>query len=525
MKTSHIMPLQNGRKSQKLGILLVALLVWSGVASAQKWIAIFTPPQFNVGIALQLTDGTIMVQENKSSNWWKLTPSANGFYRSGTWSQLASFPASMGYVPEYFASAVLPDGKVIVEGGEYNNGVKDWTNLGAIYDPVANKWTQVLPPKGWAKIGDAASVVLPDGTFMLANCCDYPAQAALLDEATLTWTILNKTTGFIGKNDANNEEGWNLLPNGDVLTVDTYVDVSEGDTGSNSEIYDPGTGTWSSAGSTQVQLWDSRLACGGTKSTHEIGPAVLRPDGTVFATGSNTCTGLPGNTSIYDSTTGIWTAGPDVPGVNDAADAPASILPDGNVLVDTNPGWGNNPSTLYEFSFTGAGWINIPQPAGLNPSNTEGARMLATADGTVLLAHVGSPQIWFYVPAGTYEAAWRPTLTSCPTTVSIGGTYTVSGTQFNGRSQGAAYGDDSQSATNYPIVRIRNNATLDYFFARSHNFSTMAVSTGALSTSTEFDVLPATQPGPSTLTVIANGIPSKACDITVVAGNDERSEQ
>lgn len=506
---------------EKFGTFLMILLTWSGVASSQQWIAIFTPPQFNVGIALQLTDGSIMVQQNKTSNWWKLTPDKNGFYRSGTWSELASFPASMNYAPLFFASAVLPDGKVIVEGGEYNNGVKDWTNLGAIYDPVANTWTQVNAPidpltgSPWPRIGDAPSVVLPDGTFMLGNCCDNPPQAALLDEATLTWTVLNSTSGFQKKFDRNNEEGWTLLPNGNVLTVDTYTGVAYNATGMRSQTYNSTTGTWTGAGSTQVQLWDSKAACGGpTGATHEIGPAVLRPDGTVFATGSNTCPSTAGHTSIYDSNTGTWTAGFDVPFPNDAADAPASILPDGNVLVDTNPGWGKTPSTLYEYAYDGSGWVSIPQPTGLT-GNTEGARMLATADGTILLAHVNTNQIWFYLPAGTYQPAWQPTITTCPTSVTVGGTYSISGTQFNGLSQGAAYGDDAQSATNYPIVRIRNNGTLHYFFTRSHNFSTMGVATGSLNTSTQYDVLPGTETGASTLEVIANGIPSAPCNITV----------
>jgi len=37
---------------------------------------------------------------------------------NGTWLQLASLPP--GYSPLYFASAVLPDGRLIVEGGEFN---------------------------------------------------------------------------------------------------------------------------------------------------------------------------------------------------------------------------------------------------------------------------------------------------------------------------------------------------------------------------------------------------------------------
>src|SRR5208283_3036825 len=159
--------------SQGLGMLFVALLAWSGVASAENpWRPAPTPPRsFRAGsVALQLTDGTIMVQEDSTSKWWKLTPDQNADYDTGTWSELArsvgfgALDEIVDYAPSFFASAVLPDGRVIVIGGEYLAGVKVETNMGAIFDPTAGpkgSWTPVHPPTGWGRIGDAASVVLP----------------------------------------------------------------------------------------------------------------------------------------------------------------------------------------------------------------------------------------------------------------------------------------------------------------------------------------------------------------------------
>jgi hypothetical protein len=125
-----------------------------------------------------------------------------------------------------------------------------------------------------------------------------------------------------------------------------------------------------------------------------------------------------------------------------------------------------------------------------------------------------------YKPKGTYQPAWQPTICpGCyPSVCYVGHTYTVTGTQFNGLSQGAAFGDDAQSATNFPLVQITNNITKHKFFARTHNFSTMAVATGATVTSTQFDILPVsdgTEFGNSTMVVIANGIPSKPVGIIV----------
>jgi len=489
-----------------LGLLFVALLGWSTVATAQSWVTPSTPLSFNVGAALQLTDGTILVQDWDNSYWWILKPDDFGNYYDGTWTKTAPIP--LVYSPDYFASAVLPDGRVIIEGGEYNNlnPSESESSKGAIYNPETTDWKVVNPPTGWTQIGDAPSIVLPNKTYMLGNINN--TQFALLNEKSLTWTVYPGT----GKFDANSEEGWTLLPNGKVLTVDTYIGVPYNPTGKNSEIFNPKTKSWSGAGTTVVQLWDSEAGCA-RKPSNEMGPAVLRPNGTVFATGSNTCSGKPGHTAIYNTKTGKWAKGPNFLNDDDIADGPAAILPDGNVLVETNKGYGNSPVTFYEFN--GSKFLNIPQPPGYS-GNSEGGRMLATEDGTILLTHLGSPDIWFYHPAGKYQDAWRPQITSFPSCIEAGPTYTISGKQFNGLSQGGAFGDDGQSATNYPLMRIIDNTTKHVAHVFTHNFSTMGVATGSKIVSAQFD-LEEGFIGSNTLEVIANGIPSKSVQITIAA--------
>src|SRR5205807_3554366 len=134
---------------RNLAAVLTGFAIAASLASAQSWQPLNNQPSFDVGAVLLLTDGTIMAVSEPNcltctstdySSWYKLTPDKNGSYVNGTWSQIASFPA--GYAPLYFGSAVLPDGRVLVEGGEYNcstgtcNAV--WTNQGAIYDPLKN---------------------------------------------------------------------------------------------------------------------------------------------------------------------------------------------------------------------------------------------------------------------------------------------------------------------------------------------------------------------------------------------------
>jgi uncharacterized repeat protein (TIGR01451 family) len=442
---------------------------------AKAWQQLKNPaPILNPAIhGLLLTDGSVMVQELCSNIWHRLIPDALGSYVNGTWAPMASMQP--GYRPAFYSSAVLADGRVIVIGGEYNNTANCTdpvnavnTNLGAIYDPRADTWTPLAGPPGWSKIGDAPNVVLPDGSFLLANI--FNTEVAKLDPGIMNWTVLKNTH----KADPSFEEGWTLLPDGTVLTVDIA-------NGTQSETFDPATNTWTPAGSTVVPL----------VSGSEIGGGVLRPDGTVFVTGET------GHTSIYDYRTRKWSAGPDFPVLGgtqlDAGDWPGALLPNGNVLVSANTDFLDR--AFFEFD----GKRLNPVPAAYAQD------LLLLPTGQVLNT---SGIMGIYTPSGNPDPAWLPTAISAPSTVQYGQTYTITGTQFNGLSQGVNYGDEAQAATNYPLVRITNSATQHVFYCRTHNHSTMGVATGATPVSTQFDVPQAIESGPSILEVVANGIAS-----------------
>jgi hypothetical protein len=71
-------------------------------------------------------------------------------------------------------------------------------------------------------------------------------------------------------------------------------------------------------------------------------------------------------------------------------------------------------------------------------------------------------------------------------------------------------------STNYPLVRITNNATGDVCFARSYNFSTMGVwTTGA--TNAAFDIPQGCEAGASTLQVVVNGLASAGVAVTLAS--------
>ena len=97
--------------------------------------------------------------------------------------------------------------------------------------------------------------------------------------------------------------------------------------------------------------------------------------------------------------------------------------------------------------------------------------------GQVLVSNSTFVQV--YTPANTkFPRKWAPTIKQFPATVVLGSTYQISGQQFNGMSQAASFGDELETATNYPLVRITNNATGHVFYARTHGHSTMGVATG-----------------------------------------------
>ena len=458
------------------------------VVHAQTVTRLKNQPPNGAQLTFQLTDGRVLAQSYSDSDWYVLTPDNKGSYVNGQWKQVKSLPTS--YSPDAFSSQVLADGRVLIEGGEYTDGGSNFslTNQGAIYDPIANKWTMVKPPKHWQNIGDSPSTVLPNGKFLLGDKLNE--KMAELDPATMTWKEVKAT----GKADFNAEEGWTLMPDGTLETVDVKNNP-------NTEGFNPATKTWASLGNTPVNL-QGPPCCGCINyppknkcyyPPGETGPAILRPDGTVFATGAVHLGDSTGHTAVYTPGSG-WAKGPDFPNGDDAGDNFASLLPNGHVLVQSSQG------ELYEFDGTNL----TAEKSGF------GGSLMVLPTGQVLLG--GSA---VYTSTGSYQAAWQPTITSVPGTLTRGSTYQISGTQFNGLSQANAFGDEYQTSTNYPLIQITNTSTGHVFYAREHDPSTMGVATGSATVTTNFDVPSGMETGASTLVVIANGIPSTPASVTV----------
>jgi hypothetical protein len=451
-----------------------------------------------------LTDGTVLVLAAGTQQWFKLTPDSKGKYTDGTWTAITPMPA--GDCPLYFAAQILPDGRMIVNGGEYNVCGSGESTAGSLYDPVGNSWTSVPPPSGWTEIGDADSIILPNGTYMLAECCNSNQALASISGTTVTWT---KQTGY----GSNSEEGWTALPGGNLLTVDVW---NKGSNYDDYEIYDTVAGTWSLAGQTPDLLTNGSLELGAAPVTPSYGA-----QGTIIQFSANPSTGV---NDIYDIASGTWTSGPVMKvgsTIYDCADAPAATLPDGNVLVQASPGVYAAPSHFWEFNVNKksgsvtATQVNDPTEAPNDPSFFGNLLVLPTGEVLWDDSQDSKREVSVYTPTGKAKAAWRPVVSSVSARLKAGSTgNAISGTNFNGFDLGGAYGDDAQAATNFPIVRITNDATGDVCLGRSYNFSTMGVWTSG-TTNASFDLPKSCETGRSSLQVVVNGIASMGVHVKV----------
>jgi hypothetical protein len=490
-----------------------------------------------LGTMMLLPDGSVLAQGGgQTASWYKLTPDSTGNYVNGTWSQAGS----MNFSRLYFASNVLSNDKVFLVGGEYSNATTttngSLTNTAEMYDMATNTWTNLPPVPSsltgggywmWGTnnadsgtpFGDDPSTVLPNGKILCGFIFSEPT--LIFDPTTNAWSQGPAKQEY----DPSDEEGFVKLNNGNILCYDVN---RTGGIAMGAQIFIPsangGAGGWTLTG--QVP----RLPLTSTALGKELGPGSLLSNGKVLFLGATGHTALytPGPTNVDP---GSWTQGPDILNASSqlmgADDAPSAVLPNGHILftadsVSTVNQSGSNlfnpPTEIFDYDPTAN---TISQVAGLANMALSGdpafiGRMLVLPNGQVLFSsgdHFSDPvthvpvatPMFFYTPSGDPQFSWRPSIVGVASRG--GGSFTMTGTQLNGMSEGAAYGDDAEMAENYPIVELRS-ATGIVYFATTSNWSSNGVQTGSDLVSTDF-ALPAGIPaGNYLVTVSASGISS-----------------
>ena len=98
------------------------------------------------------------------------------------------------------------------------------------------------------------------------------------------------------------------------------------------------------------------------------------------------------------------------------------------------------------------------------------------------------------------------------------GSYHVTGTLFDGISEGAVYGDDWQMNSDYPIARLTNSAGAVQF-CRTFNWNSSSVMTGTNILTTEMTLPAGLTNGTYPLVISANGISSDTFTLIVSSVN------
>jgi hypothetical protein len=286
------------------------------------------------------------------------------------------------------------------------------------------------------------------------------------------------------------EASWVKLPDNSILTIDPY--------GTDCQRYLPASNTWIDDRPVPVDLYSTN---------GEIGAAMLLTNGTVlFFGGNNTNTSRIYTPSPLGGTNwGTWSPGPGIPAGRVMRDAPACNLNNGELLLTFVGPNGDSPFYIYEYDVDTKAFHLVMTD---NNSISDESSMLQLPDGNVLFND--SAQMQIYQPDPSPISAGRPTIYSVAWNGD--GSLHVTGTLFNGISQGAMYGDDGQQDSNYPLVRFTSGGNV--YYGRTYNWSSTGVMTGGQVVTTEVIVPSAVldSPGQWSLQVVANGNASGAVD-------------
>lgn len=476
----------------------LAILISTTLFAQGTWQTLTnTAPDANGGVMILLTDGTVMVLTETGPNgygntWDLLTPDSRGSYLNGTWTQLP--PMHDGRL--YCATEVLPDGNVYVSGGEYGDG----DSTAELYNTVTKTWTYITgTPNNW-HMYDGNSELLENGKVLQGVQVSNSYQSS--DNLLYTESLgsYDSTTPCFGSHD---EASWVKLPDNSIMNVDILS--------KNSERYIQSTGLWVHDASLPNYIYDFTLG--------ETGPDFLLPNGKLFFLSDTTYGAI--YTPSGSSSPGTWVQGPAMPspaGVKlGCPDAPAAMLPTGNILCTFSPAQTyNGPEYFYEYNYLTNTFTPTTIPGGgtgdtISGLPAYGTCMLNLPDGTILFCDQGDNQYYQYIPSGSPIAAGKPVIdyiqSICPN-------FLIHGKQFTGISEGSCYGDDWQMATNYPIVRLTNGSNV--YYAKTTNWNHVgSVMTGSAEDTAYFTIPSGMPAGTYSVQVIANGIASDPYNLTL----------
>ena len=232
-------------------------------------------------------------------------PATNSFSPAGV----------MGVARHGAAAAALPDGRVLVAGGDYNDGTDHLLASAEVFNPATNAFTPV-GDMAVARVR-AAAAPLPGGRVLIAGGNDGSTRlssAEVFNPATNSFTPVGDMGGDRARAAAA------PLPDGRVL----LAGGTNGAPLSSSLVFDPATNSFSSAG----------IAAMGTARQAPV--AAPLPDGRVLVSGGVYVEGPGGylaSAEVFNPATNSFSSAGLGAMSTPRTGAVAAPLPDGRVLV------------------------------------------------------------------------------------------------------------------------------------------------------------------------------------------------
>jgi hypothetical protein len=297
-------------------------------------------------------------------------------------------------------------------------------------------------------------------------------------------------------------------------------------------LYNPAANSWAAGPDIRSSLSNPFGKVEHANFGADDAPAALMPNGHVlFAADA----GPNPITQNGDATTGSAvisnihsTAGLQITWSVSQADGNSNVIPPGTVITSIDSrhqihissnaaasaqqislvfgGVFSNPTKLFDFD-PQENRISLVSPPlndpNLPPSPAFVTRMLVLPNGQVLFNDGIGNQLYAYTPSGSTNPAYLPVIEKV---THDDGVFTLTGQQLNGPSDASAYGDDSQSNENFPVIRLQDSNGL-VFYCRSRDWTSTSVG-NIPHESVKFTLNPAVTPSVYQLIVSAGGISS-----------------
>lgn len=346
-------------------------------------------------------------------------------------------PSTMSSRRVWHTATLLPSGKVLLAGG-FGFAYRDTAEL---FDPDTGTFTDVPGTMGVARRSHTATL-LPSGKVLLTGGrgpSGHTNTAELFDPVSGTFTSPSAMSSARVGHTAT------LLPSGKVLItggreVDAIFEIPPTNT---AELFDPTTGTFTALSNTMTS----------PRTDHT---STLLPSGKVLITGGHTGTNFSNTAELFDPATETFTPLANTM-VSERYFHQATLLPNGTVLI-TGGGnllQGRTGNTAELFAPATGTFRELPPMTAVRYFDTatllpNGKVLIAGGPGEV--SHSSNTAELFDTGLG-FSDARRPVLSTVPDPLVQPASLVLTGTGFRGDSEGSGstYGS---SATNYPLLQL-----------------------------------------------------------------------